>query len=92
MKKFITALASLALMLGCLTPTQLLAADSKSEDKLTENTVSGKRYVFANGNDVVIEQDTDGNTYAALKNDKNKRIVCRQGYLSVRRSRGKWQL
>lgn len=75
MKKFITALASLALMLGCLTPTQLLAADSKSEGKLTVNTVSGKRYVFANGNDVVIEQDTDGNTYAALKNDRNKRIV-----------------
>ncbi|MCR0184764.1 Ig-like domain-containing protein [[Clostridium] innocuum] len=71
MKRFITALTSLALMLGCLTPNPLFAAESK----FTEHTVSNKRYVFANGNDVVIEQDADGKTYAALKNDKDDRIL-----------------
>lgn len=72
-RKFITVAASLALMLSCLTPVQLFAADTDSQSKFSERQINEKSYIFANGNDVVIAQDSDGKTYAALKGDTNDR-------------------
>lgn len=72
-RRFITVAASLALMLSCLTPVQLFAADTDSQSKFSERQINEKSYIFANGNDVVIAQDSDGKTYAALKGDTNDR-------------------
>ena len=72
-RRFITVAASLALMLSCLTPVQLFAADTDSQSKFSERQIEEKSYIFANGNDVVIAQDSDGKTYASIKGDADDR-------------------